>query len=125
MDHGDHDIKVFDKFDYAMLGDIHKTNQVLNESGTIRYCGSTIQQNHGETNDKGFLIWDIKSKTHYDVEHHLVKNVKPFMTIEMTEKGNIPRKLDIPEGARLRVVTHHKVSLDKIRRVMDLSLIHI
>ena len=120
MDHGDHDIKVFDKFDYAMLGDIHKTNQVLNESGTIRYCGSTIQQNHGETNDKGFLIWDIKSKTHYDVKHHLVKNVKPFMTIEMTAKGNIPRKLDIPEGARLRVVTHHKVSLDKIRRVMDI-----
>ena len=120
MDHGDHDIKVFDKFDYAMLGDIHKTNQVLNESGTIRYCGSTIQQNHGETNDKGFLIWDIHSKTDYDVEHHLVKNVKPFMTIEMTAKGNIPRKLDIPEGARLRVVTHHKVSLDKIRRVMDI-----
>ena len=120
MDHGDHDIKVFDKFDYAMLGDIHKTNQVLNESGTIRYCGSTIQQNHGETNDKGFLIWDIHSKTDYDVKHHLITNVKPFMTIEMTEKGNLPRKLDIPEGARLRVVTHHKVSLDKIRRVMDI-----
>jgi DNA repair exonuclease SbcCD ATPase subunit len=121
MDHGDHDIKVFDKFDYAMLGDIHKTNQVLNESGTIRYCGSTIQQNHGETNDKGFLIWDIKSKTDYEVEHHLVKNVKPFMTIELTSKGNMPRNLDIPEGARLRVVTHYKVSLDKIRRVMDIA----
>jgi DNA repair exonuclease SbcCD ATPase subunit/DNA repair exonuclease SbcCD nuclease subunit len=121
MDHGDHDIKVFDKFDYAMLGDIHKTNQVLNESGTIRYCGSTIQQNHGETNDKGFLIWDIKSKTEFDVKHHLVKNIKPFMTIEMTSKGNIPRNTDIPDGARLRVVTHHKVSLDKIRRVMDIA----
>ena len=121
MDHGDHDIKVFDKFDYAMLGDIHKTNQVLNESGTIRYCGSTIQQNHGETNDKGFLIWDIKSKTEFDVKHHLVKNVKPFTTIELTSKGNMPRNLDIPEGARLRVVTHYKVSLDKIRRVMDIA----
>ena len=43
------------------------------------------------------------------------------MTIEMTEKGNLPRKLDVPEGARLRVVTHHKVSLDKIRRVMDIA----
>ena len=121
MDHGDHDIKVFDKFDYAMLGDIHKTNQMLNESGTIRYCGSTIQQNHGETNDKGFLIWDIKSKTEFDVKHHLVKNIKPFTTIELTSKGNMPRDLDIPEGARLRVVTHYKVSLDKIRRVMDIA----
>ena len=33
MDHGDHDIKVFDKFDYAMLGDIHKTNQVSTKAG--------------------------------------------------------------------------------------------
>ena len=43
------------------------------------------------------------------------------MTIELTSKGNMPRNLDIPEGARLRVVTHYKVSLDKIRRVMDIA----
>ena len=120
MDHGDHDVSVFDKFDYAFLGDIHKTNQCLNDSGTIRYCGSTIQQNHGETNDKGFLIWDIEDKTNFSVNHHILKNPKPFMTIELSQKGNLPRNLDIPEGARLRVVTHHKVSLDKIRRVMDI-----
>jgi DNA repair exonuclease SbcCD ATPase subunit/predicted phosphodiesterase len=119
MDHGDHDVAVFDKFDYAFLGDIHKTNQCLNETGTIRYCGSTIQQNHGETNDKGFLVWDIEDKTNYEVNHHILENPKPFSTIELTPKGNIPRKLDIPTGARLRIVTHHKVSLDKIRRVMD------
>jgi len=121
MDHGDHDISIFDKFDYAMLGDIHKTNQVLNKSGTIRYCGSTIQQNHGETNDKGFLIWDIQDKENFTVEHHTLLNPKPFTTIELTAKGNIPRKVGIPEGARLRIVTHHKVSLDKIRRVMDIA----
>jgi len=119
MDHGDHDVSVFDKFDYAFLGDIHKTNQCLNDSGTIRYCGSTIQQNHGETNDKGFLVWDIKDKTNYEVNHHVLENPKPFTTIELTPKGNMPRNLDIQEGCRLRIVTHHKVSLDKIRRVMD------
>ena len=119
MDHGDHDIKVFEKFDYALLGDIHKTNQVLNESGTIRYCGSTIQQNHGETNDKGFLIWDIQDKETFTVEHHTLLNPKPFTTIELTSKGSMPRNLNIPEGVRLRIVTRHKISLDKIRRVMD------
>ena len=119
MDHGDHDVAVFDKFDYAFLGDIHKTNQCLNDSGTIRYCGSTIQQNHGETNDKGFLVWDIEDKTNYEVNHHVLENPKPFTTIELTPKGNMPRNLDIQEGCRLRIVTHHKVSLDKIRRVMD------
>ena len=121
MDHGDHDVSVFDKFDYAFLGDIHKTNQCLNDSGTIRYCGSTIQQNHGETNDKGFLIWDIEDKTNFSVNHHVLENPKPFMTIELTQKGNMPRNLNVPEGARLRIVTHHKVSLDKIRRVMDIA----
>ena len=119
MDHGDHDVKIFDKFDFALLGDIHKTNQCLNDSGTIRYCGSTIQQNHGETNDKGFLVWDIEDQANFSVQHHVLENPKPFTTIELTAKGNIPRKLDIPTGARLRIVTHHKVSLDKIRRVMD------
>ena len=78
MDHGDHDVSVFDKFDYALLGDIHKTNQCLNDTGTIRYCGSTIQQNHGETNDKGFLVWDIEDKTNYEVNHHILENPKPF-----------------------------------------------
>jgi DNA repair exonuclease SbcCD nuclease subunit len=29
MDHGDHDISVFEGFDYAFLGDIHRTNQVV------------------------------------------------------------------------------------------------
>jgi DNA repair exonuclease SbcCD ATPase subunit/predicted phosphodiesterase len=119
MDHGDHDVSVFDKFDYAFLGDIHKTNQCLNETGTIRYCGSTIQQNHGETNDKGFLVWDIEDKTNYEVSHHILENPKPFSTIELTPKGNMPRNLEIQQGCRLRIVTHHKVSLDKIRRVMD------
>jgi DNA repair exonuclease SbcCD ATPase subunit/DNA repair exonuclease SbcCD nuclease subunit len=119
MDHGDHDVAVFDKFDYAFLGDIHKTNQCLNETGTIRYCGSTIQQNHGETNDKGFLVWDIEDKTNYEVNHHILKNPKPFTTIELTPKGNMPRNLDVQQGCRLRIITHHKVSLDKIRRVMD------
>ena len=121
MDHGDHDVKIFDEFDYALLGDIHKTNQCLNDAGTIRYCGSTIQQNHGETNDKGFLIWDIQDKENFTVEHHTLLNPRPFTTIVLTAKGNMPRNLEIPEGARLRIVTHHKVSLDKIRRVMDIA----
>ena len=62
MDHGDHDISIFKDFDYAFLGDIHKTNQSLDPEGRVRYPGSTIQQNHGESNDKGFLIWDIEDR---------------------------------------------------------------
>ncbi len=59
MEHGEDDINIFNSFDYAFLGDIHKTNQALDREGKVRYPGSTVQQNHGETNDKGFLFWDI------------------------------------------------------------------
>ena len=56
MEHGETDVSIFDQFDYAFLGDIHKTNQVLDEGGRIRYAGSTIQQNHGETSHRTFVI---------------------------------------------------------------------
>ena len=41
MEHGENDISIFNNYDYAFLGDIHKTNQQLDKEGRIRYCGST------------------------------------------------------------------------------------
>jgi DNA repair exonuclease SbcCD nuclease subunit len=70
-------MEIFDGFDFAMLGDIHR-RQFLDEAGRIWYAGSTVQQNHGETNDKGILIWDIQSKDDWDVEPVVFKNPKPF-----------------------------------------------
>ena len=64
---GDHDISVFDDFDFAFLGDIHKT-QILDHQGRIRYAGSTVQQNFGESLDKGYLLWDIKGKDDFTGE---------------------------------------------------------
>ena len=54
---GDHGIDIFDPFDFAFLGDIHKT-QSLDKEGRIWYAGSTVQQNFGESLDKGYLLWD-------------------------------------------------------------------
>ena len=56
---------IFDNFDFAFLGDIHKTNQILDEEGKVRYPGSLVQQNFGESNDKGYLVWDIENKDEY------------------------------------------------------------
>ena len=50
MENGENDIAIFAGHDFALLGDIHKTNQVLDNEGRIRYPGSTVQQNFGETN---------------------------------------------------------------------------
>ena len=58
---GDHSIEIFDNFDFAFLGDIHKT-QKLDKEGRIWYAGSTVQQNFGESLDKGYLLWDIEDR---------------------------------------------------------------
>lgn len=121
MSHGDHNIEIFEGHDYAFLGDIHKTNQILDTEGRVRYCGSTVQQNHGETNDKGFLIWDIASKDKFQVEHHILENPRPFITIELTQKGLLPRTAEVPSGARLRLVANNNIPLDKFKKAVDIA----
>ena len=121
MEHGENDMAIFDDFDYAFLGDIHKTNQILDEEGRVRYCGSTVQQNHGETNDKGFLVWEIDSKDSFTCRHIKLLNPKPFVSIELTKKGRIPKGVHVQEGARLRLITNNNLPLDKLRRSIDVA----
>ena len=121
MEHGEDDISIFDNFDYGFLGDIHKTNQKLDAAGKIRYCGSTVQQNHGETNDKGFLLWDILDKDNYACDHHVLVNPKPFITVKLTPKGRLPNKLKVPTTARLRLVSDNNLPLDVVRRAVEVA----
>lgn len=121
MEHGENDVSIFDEFDYAFLGDIHKTNQILDEGGRIRYCGSTVQQNHGETNDKGFLVWDIDDKDSFTCRHVKLLHPKPFVSIELTKKGRIPKGIHVQEGARLRLITNNNLPLDKLRKSIDVA----
>ena len=121
MEYGENDITIFEGHDFAFLGDIHKTNQILDDDGRIRYCGSTVQQNHGETNDKGFLIWDIEDKETFSVKHVVLENPKPFITINLTPKGRIPKKANPPEGARLRIASNNNIPLDALRRAVDVA----
>ena len=116
---GDHDIGIFNNFDFAFLGDIHKT-QNLDKEGRIWYAGSTVQQNFGESLDKGYLLWDIKDKRTFTTRHIAFNNPKPFITIPLTRKGNLPRKINVPSGARLRIVSDNNVSLDKMRRAVEI-----
>ena len=121
MEHGENDVSIFEEFDFAMLGDIHKTNQTLDKEGRIRYCGSLVQQNHGETDDKGFLIWEIEDRDNFNVRHIKLKNPKPFITIELTKKGRMPKNLEIPEGSRLRLVSNNNLPLNRMKRAVDVA----
>ena len=116
---GDHSIEIFEEFDFGFLGDIHKTQQ-LDKEGRIWYAGSTVQQNFGETLDKGYLLWDIKSKKEFTTKLITFNNPKPFITLTLSEKGNLPRTRP-PEGARLRIVSESNVSLDKVRKAVDIA----
>jgi len=121
MERGENDLSIFNDFDYGFLGDIHKTNQALDKLGKVRYPGSTIQQNHGETNDKGYLLWDIKDKDNFTVKHYAIKNPKPFITIVLTPAGRIPKNAAVQKGARLRLVSENNLPLGVVRKAVEAS----
>ena len=85
---GEVPVNFFDAFDFGLLGDIHKT-QFLNREKTVAYCGSTIQQNYGEDQEKGFLLWDIRSRKDFDVTFYPVKNDYKFVTVDW--RGDIEK----------------------------------
>lgn len=119
LEHGEDNLEIFEKFDYAFLGDIHKSNQILDYEGRIRYAGSTIQQNHGETNDKGFLLWDIKDKDKFKVKHYVLNNPSPFVSVVLNKDGTIPKRASVPDGARLRLVAESKLTVSQFQRALE------
>ena len=120
MHSGEDEIDIFDDFDFGMLGDIHR-RQFLDKAGRVWYAGSTIQQNHGELDDKGILIWDIKDKDNWEVEPVIFKNPKSFFTISLTPTGRMPRNIKVPPNARLRLVSENNLPLNSMRRAIDVA----
>ena len=121
MEHGEIDLDFLENFDYGLLGDIHRTNQIVDNHGKARYPGSLIQQNFGESLNKGFLLWDIKDKKNFTCDFHELKNPKPFVTINLTPKGRIPMGLSPPAGARLRLVSSDNQSIEIFRKAVDIA----
>jgi len=120
MEHGEDNLSIFEEFDFAMLGDIHK-RQFLDKERRVYYAGSTIQQNHGEEDDKGFSIWTINSKDDWEIEHFTLQNPRPFITVELTATGKIPRNASVPTNARLRLVSDNNLPLDVMRKAVDVA----
>ena len=118
MDSGENEIEIFEEFDYAFLGDIHKA-QKLDRAGRVRYAGSTIQQNFGEEVDKGILVWDIQDANNFTVKQVVFSNPKPFITIEL-ESGKLP-EVDVPEGSRLRLASAENITLESMKRAVDIA----
>jgi len=91
----------FSDYDYVMLGDIHKY-QYMNKAKTIAYCGSTIQQNHGESlKDHGYIEWDIITGKSKFIR---IKNEYGHITIDAKDNTIVPYdKTEFPPNIYLRV----------------------
>lgn len=120
ISHGEIKLDFLKKFDYGLLGDIHHS-QKLDEKGKIRYAGNLVQFNFGENNDKGFLSWDIKSKDDFTCEKIIIKNPKPFETVELNQFGE-PKSFFTPsENSRLRVIYDSTTPLTMVNSFVDMA----
>ena len=93
--------EIFDGYDLALLGDIHKRQEIISEKGCkIVYAGSLVQQNFGESLDKhGFLAWDLDTMTYEEID---IQNDYGYYTMNI-DGGVVPDVTDMPKKPRLRV----------------------
>ena len=91
-------IDKFKGYDLGLLGDIHK-KQFLNKEETIAYCGSLVQQNHGEGLSHGYLLWDVPKRKSEYIE---IPNDYGYYTLNI-DGGVVPDVSDMPKKPRLRV----------------------
>jgi len=90
--HGDNLMRqsTFNNFDMVMLGDIHEY-QTFRDDETIAYAGSLIQQNFGESIDKGYLMWNTDDCTH---ERKFILNDYGFAKIDISRGEDAEERVE-------------------------------
>ena len=112
-------IAKFRGYDLGLLGDIHK-RQHLNKKETISYCGSLVQQNHGEGLDHGYLLWDVPKRKSIYIPIH---NDFGYYTLDV-DNGVVPDVDDMPQKARLRVRVSNTDSVQLKRALTKIQTIY-
>lgn len=115
---GDDNIDIFKGYDFGMLGDIHK-RQALDKEKRIWYSGSTVPQNFGETQQKGFLFWQIEDKNHFDVKFHPIPHVHPYVTLDWESDFDkiIEKSKNLTEGTRVRIRANERLPYALARKI--------
>lgn len=129
MTHGEAEISMFERFDFALLGDIHK-QQFLgyrSHDGITRdmkpwigYPGSLIQQNYGEGNVKGYHVWDIRSADDWDVTFHQIPNDFQFVTINW--QGSVADTIKEALSVTGNVLQHKRIRVASDQTVFHLQM---
>jgi len=115
-EHSEAEISFFKPFDYSMLGDIHK-RQDMDKAGKVHYPGSLSQLDHGESIEKGFTLWEIESKDKF--QKSFIKVTNPFLflnvnfsSLEETQKDilNMVQLHKVAIGWKLKIKSNLKIS---------------
>ncbi len=111
---------IFDGYDMALLGDIHKRQEMLSPSGCkVVYAGSLIQQNFGETlHNHGFLCWDLDTQTFEAID---IQNDYGYYTLDV-DSGVVPVVSDMPKHPRLRVRLSNTDTADTKKVMTEIKL---
>ena len=121
---------MFDGFDMALLGDIHRRQDLGKGYGHVVYAGSMIQQNHGELlENHGYLLWDVESRTYTE---HNIHNEYGYLTVDVVQ-GVVPQwvydEIDtkLPKYPRLRLrftdtnPSETKLCIAELKRLFNVS----
>lgn len=107
-------INTFDGFDIVCLGDIHRM-QSLNDKKTIAFPGSLIQQNQGESLNKGFLVWNVPKREYKFVE---LPNDYGYYTLRL-EEPKLPDELNLPKHTQLRLQVDRNMLKADIKSILS------
>jgi len=112
--------EMFDGYDLALLGDIHKRQQMISPKGCkVVYAGSLVQQNFGETLDKhGFLVWDLDTMNYEEVD---IQNDYGYYTLDI-DKGVVPVVNNMPKYPRLRVRLSNTDTADTKKVITEIKM---
>ncbi len=111
---------MFDGYDLALLGDIHKRQELISPKGCkCVYAGSLVQQNFGETLDKhGFLVWDLDTNDYEEVN---ITNEYGYYTMDVVN-GIVPDVIDMPKFPRLRVRFSDTDAVDTKKAITEIKI---
>lgn len=60
---------LFDGIDFGILGHIHRRQCIKNNGVPLVYCGSLIQQDHGENiSGHGFVVWEVEKQSYEEID---------------------------------------------------------
>ena len=111
---------IFDGYDLALLGDIHKRQEMISPQGCkVVYAGSLVQQNFGETlHSHGFLCWDLDTQTFEAID---IPNDYGYYTLDI-DSGVVPVVNDMPKNPRLRVRISNTDTADTKRVMTEIKM---